>query len=248
MADDEGAIGGRRRFPATRPTIVEGLSGGESEGRREAFDQLVRAYWEPVYLHLRWTWRRSDEDARDLTQAFFLRAIEKETFSRYDSERSRFRSFIRLTLDAFVQNEGKAARARKRGGGALLESLDFDSLVRREGGAGTRPTEAPDALFERHWRRSLLESARLRLGEECRALGREDWFRLYVASRVGESDRPSYDELAGAFALPVTTVTNRLNFMRREMRRHVLEALRAESPGEEAFREDLRALLGDGVE
>ena len=39
--------------------------------RERAFDILVRAYWRPVYYHLRVQWNATADNAKDLTQEFF---------------------------------------------------------------------------------------------------------------------------------------------------------------------------------
>lgn len=57
-------------------------------------------------------------------------------------------------------------------------------------------------------------------------------------------DRPSYGELAVAFQLAVTDVTNYLAFARREFRRAVLEQLREMTGSEDEFRREAQALLG----
>ena len=56
--------------------------------------------------------------------------------------------------------------------------------------------------------------------------------------------RPTYAELAGEFALPVTQVTNHLFAVRRDFRRLVLDRLRAATGSEEEFRAEARDLLG----
>lgn len=39
--------------------------------------RLVEGYWKPAYEYLRIKWRADNEEARDLSQAFFARALEK---------------------------------------------------------------------------------------------------------------------------------------------------------------------------
>ena len=57
---------------------MERAASTDSEVRADAFQTLVAAYWKPVYKYLRIRWQRSDEDAKDLTQEFFTRLIEKD--------------------------------------------------------------------------------------------------------------------------------------------------------------------------
>jgi RNA polymerase sigma-70 factor (ECF subfamily) len=53
-------------------------------GSLSAFEELVRRYEAKVYHFIR-SWRRHDEDARDLTQAAFVTAFRK--LARYDARR-----------------------------------------------------------------------------------------------------------------------------------------------------------------
>src|SRR5439155_26153422 len=61
-----------------------------------------------------------NEDAKDLTQAFFTRTLEKNSFERYDPAQARFRTYLRTCVDGFVANERKSAGRIKRGGAVQL--------------------------------------------------------------------------------------------------------------------------------
>ena len=87
------------QFPATRHSMVAAIRSGQPEIRRSAFDTLVVAYWKPVFKYLRLKWHAPEEDAADLTQAFFLRAFEKAFFDGFDPQRARFRTYLRTCLD-----------------------------------------------------------------------------------------------------------------------------------------------------
>ena len=98
-------------FPATRPSVVRDLGSVDPAARAAAYEALARSYWRPVYAYVRLRWRRSPEDAQDLTQEFFARAFEREYLSRYDPAKARFRTFVRTCLDGFLANQDKAAGA-----------------------------------------------------------------------------------------------------------------------------------------
>jgi len=238
-----------RPFPPTRYSAVAALGAAPSEVRERARDLLAAAYWQPVYTHLRLRWRRGPEDAADLTQSFFLAALERDFLAGYDPARSRFRSFLRLCLDRHVQRADEAAGRQKRGGGAAHLDLDFAAA---EAALPADPSAAsnPEALFEREWLRALMEQAIAALRADCEARDRGlDWrlFARYDLAPAGEP-RPSYRELAAAEGVAEHTVTNRLAAARRDFRRLLLEALRALTGSEAEFREEARALLGIDIE
>lgn len=234
-------------FPPTRLTVLAAVRSDDTAVRRRAFDALVAAYWKPVYKYIRLKWHAPDEDARDLTQAFFSRAFEKGFFDRFDPAQARFRTFLRTCLDGFVANERKASGRLKRGGGAQLLSLDFEGaegeLRAREIPDGTDP----DAYFHHEWVRSLFGLAVDALRAECAARGRDVHFALFARYDIDAAmggRNVTYAELAREYELSVHDVTNHLALVRREFRRLVLERLRALCASDEEFRAEARALLG----
>jgi RNA polymerase sigma factor (sigma-70 family) len=234
-------------FPLTRRSVVRAAASADPETRQRAFDALVAAYWKPVYKYLRLKWSASGEDAEDLTQGFFTRAIEKGFFDRFDPARARFRTYLRACLDGFVANERQSAGRLKRGGGAEHVSLDFggaEAELARQG-----PSESADMeeYFHREWVRSLFGLAVEALRRRCTEAGKEVHFALFERYDLDGPDaaaRPSYADLAREIGIPETQVTNHLAWARREFRRLVLEALEEATGSEEEFRTEARQLLG----
>ena len=101
-------------------------------------------------------------------------------------------------------------------------------------------------LFEKEWARGVFTIALRRLEQECASAGKSQHYALLERYDLGD-ERPTYAELARSFGVAVTDVTNRLFRVRRELRRIVLEVLRELTAGEDEFREEARALLGDGA-
>ena len=104
-------------FPPTRHSVIERIRDPDAGIRREAFGDLVQGYWKPLYKYLRLHWRLSDDEAQDFTQAFFSDAFQKEWLGRYEPEKARFRTYVRLCADRFIMNARQAAARMKRGGG-----------------------------------------------------------------------------------------------------------------------------------
>lgn len=249
MSDDT-SIGGRAdRFPLTSWSAVAGARSADAEQRTRSFDTLIAAYWKPVYKYIRIKWRKPNEDAKDLAQGFFLRAMEKDFFAPYDPEKGRFRTFLRTCLDGYLSNEAKAAGRLKRGGGATLLSLEFETAEGELAHADIASPESIERCFETEWARSLFGLAIESLRAECAARGRDVHFRLFERYDLDDSERrPTYDALAREFGIPVTSVTNYLALARRELRRIVLERLREITATDEEFREEARLLLGKDPE
>src|SRR3954463_10847337 len=114
---------GGERFAETAWSVVL-TAGNASEPRaHEAFAELCRIYWPPVYGYLR---RRgyNRDDAQDLTQNFFRHLLEENTMRRASPERVRFRSFLLGALTRCLANEYEQLRAIKRGGNAQFISIE----------------------------------------------------------------------------------------------------------------------------
>lgn len=243
-------------FPATRHSVVAGIASADQQTRRVAFDSLISAYWRPVYKYVRIKWRADREDAADLTQEFFARAYEKNTLGRFDPARARFRTFLRVCLDGFVANEHKAAGRMKRGGGMAFVPLDFVTAEAELSGLQPTPSAAngratvpgadDDAFFRQEWVRTLFADAVAALRDSCIAAGKETQFTVFQRYDLDHhpGGRPTYAQLASEFGIPATQVTNYLAFTRRELRRLLLDRLRALCATDEEFRLEARDLLG----
>jgi len=250
---DDTAIGGPAHwFPVTRWSVVLRARSDDPADRARALEIIIAAYWKPVYKYIRAHWGRSNEDAKDLTQEFFARLIEKGFLESYDPAKARLRTFLRTCVDAVVANQDRAARRVKRGGEASFLALDFEAAEHELALAGlpaSSALQAPETLeeyFAREWVRSLLSLAVDELHKQCEAHGKAVHFQLFERYDIDEpgGERPTYESLARAFGLAVTDVTNHLAFARREFRRIALEKLREVTASEEEFRREARSLFG----
>ena len=116
--------------------------------RRLGWEALVSAYWKPVYKHLRLRWRADAESARDMTQEFFARALEKSFFDEFDPERARFRTYLRVCVDGFAggsaQHYPDEGSCREENRGVVLRPHDGgDGQERGSLSAPTATSRAP---------------------------------------------------------------------------------------------------------
>lgn len=234
-----GGPGGR--FPATRRSAVFATRSEDPAERARAYETIVGAYWKPVYKYIRLKWRKSNEDAKDLTQAFFSRAFEKEFFEDYDPAKASFRTFLRVCLDGFVANEHKASHRLKRC--APMLSLDFESAEGELIGVEIADGTSLEEMFHSEWVRSVFGLAVDTLRGLCEESGKTVHFALFDEYDLGEG-KSGYQEMASRYGLPVTQVTNYLAWVRREFRRIVLEKLQELTASEQEYRSEVRRLLG----
>jgi RNA polymerase sigma factor (sigma-70 family) len=231
-------------FPATRGSVLERVGSGDAALRRVAFDDLARAYWKPSYHYVRLHWRLPPEAAEDAVQSFFAAAFEKNYFDRYDPAQAKFRTFLRMCLDRFVQNLRKADRAAKRGGGATTLSLDFPDAERELAGVLPPASSDLDRFFHDETVRFLFARALQSLREDCQRSGREIMYRAFERHDVNPSADTTYATVAADLGVSVSQITNHLHAARRRFREFALEHLRAMSATDEEFRRDARELFG----
>lgn len=236
---DVQTIPGREGFSTTRWTmIVEAGRASDGPGRM-AMEELCRTYWYPLYAHVR---RRgySKEDAEDLTQAFFARLLEKNSLDGLSPERGRFRSFLLAALKHFLANEWDKSQCKKRGGGAILLSLDWQDAESRY---RIEPADqlSPDKLYDRTWALTLLERVlqRLELANQCNA-----HFAELKPCLTTERRAIDYPEVAARLGMGENTLRVAVHRLRKQYR----ELLRAEiaetlvDPG--LLDDELQALYG----
>src|SRR5688500_5688985 len=160
---------GGGHFATTQWSLVLSAADRSSPRAQQALAELCAAYWYPLYAFVR---RRgsSAAEAEDLTQGFFLALVEKEFLAATAPEKGRFRTFLLLCLKRFLANERDRDRAKKRGGGRPVISINLDEAESRY---QAEPAEAvtPERIFERRWALALLDQVLLRLEDEYRQSG-----------------------------------------------------------------------------
>lgn len=241
--DPDTQIGGASSgFPQTQHSAVRAVASPDGAERGRGYERLIAAYWKPVYKYIRIKWNAANEEAKDLTQSFFARAIEKQYFKSYDSEKGTFRTYLRTCLDGFLANERQHAQRLKRGAELVSLEMDFESA---EGELRLGEAVAPGSFeeyFEKEWTRALFAAALDALRRDCASRGKDVQALLFERYDLEDDGRLTYNQLADEFAIPVTDVTNHLAAARRLFRRLVIEKLREITAGEREFRSEARVL------
>jgi len=192
------SLPGQRRFATTRWTLVVAAGNSDEPSSRAAVAALCEAYWWPLYAFIRRSGRSSD-DARDLTQAFFARVIEKRYFSHADKDRGRFRSFLLTAVSNFLANEHDGAVAAKRGGGQPHLALEFDDGERRYSNEPS-DTRTPEDIYERNWAGTVIAAAMARLEADEIETQRHELFAALRPCLTGD-DPDSYAVIARRFGM-----------------------------------------------
>ena len=201
------------RFSTTHWSLVLSAGDAATPESRAALGALCEVYWYPVYAYVR---RRgySVEDARDLTQAFFARLLEKNDLRAADPARGRFRSFLLTAVRHFLSNQRDWQSALKRGGGQPTLQLDFASGEERY---IREPSDQldPERIFERRWAMEVLESALRRLEADCARTGDTRQFEILKPCLTDNTSDVSYAAIGATLGMSEGAVGVAVHRLRR---------------------------------
>ena len=232
---------GRAEFPTTHWSVVLAARDTASKPAQEALETLCRAYWYPLYAYVRRT-GLSNEDAEDLTQAFFAHLLKYDFLGYLAPEKGRFRSFLLASLKQFRASQWRREHALKRGGQQPAWSLDQQDaesryLVEAVDGAD------PETLYERRWALTLLNRVLERLGAEAAAAGKQVLFARLEPFLTDDDEAPTYAQIAQTFGTTEGAIKMTVHRMRERLRVLFREEI-AHTVGSEAeVAEEIRHLM-----
>lgn len=244
MVTGSGASGGNEIFPVTRWSVVVGACDESADEPSSALEELCRTYWMPLYAAVRRS-GRAPEDARDLTQEFFARLLEKQWLRSADREKGRFRTFLMVVLKRFLANEWHRGQAAKRGGGHEPVPLDTHLAEKLYSASGAHSL-TPAQLFDKCWALTLIETVLARIGQEYRDAGRGGEFAAIKPCLTAERGEIDYSGLAGQLAISegaARVAVHRLRKRYRSLfRAEIARTLRNENDVDEEMHALLEAL------
>ena len=236
----------RLMFATTRWSLVLAAGGADDGMATEALEKLSRSYWPPLYFYVR---RRghTPADAQDLTQEFFCRLLARGDIAVARPEKGRFRSYLLGAMKHFLSDEKDKAGAAKRGGGAIIFSLDSDDLEARYAN-DFASVEPADRGFDRHWATAILDNALVRLRTEFAGAGREmmfDALKPYLSASPGTGD---YQAIASRLEMSPGAIAVAVHRLRQRyadlVRAEIADTVASPSDVEAELRELFLALGG----
>ena len=214
-----------RWFTTTHWSMVLAAGESPSPGSSAALERLCLTYWQPLYAYARHLGRGPDE-AQDLAQSFFACLLEKRFLEAADPERGKFRSFLLATFRHFVSKEWRRDHTVKRGGRAVITSLE---LERAEDNYQLELSDSltPKDVYEKRWVLSLLEEVFARLRREYDSAGKLQLFEQIKGQLNGDSLPCTHAEIAAQLGMTQGAVKVAVHRLRKRFR----ETLVAEVAG-----------------
>lgn len=210
-------------FGSTQWSLVARAAADGGSESQAALERLCRVYWIPLYAFARRA-GLSPADAEDGTQGFFEHLLSAGGLARADPERGRFRTFLLSSFRNYLGQQHARARAQKRGGGAVVFSLDQAEIVEGILAESLATPESPEAVFDRHWAQRVVQEALRAVRLEYSRLGKEALFSEVKSSLWGGRGEVPFRDIA--LRLGMTEAAVKMAAVR--LRRRMLEALRAE--------------------
>lgn len=235
------SVPGARRFATTHWSVVLAAGKISSPHQKQALETLCQSYWLPLYTYLR---RRGCDvhQAEDYTQGFFLHLLRKHDLRSADPKWGKFRTFLLVRLKTFLSDQRDHARAKKRGGGRKILSLDLQNA---EGQYALEPTDqmSPEALFEKSWALTVLERTVGRLEAEMAGKNKRELFEHLKVYLTAEKDVLPYRDMAAELAMTEGSVRVAVHRLRRRYRELLRDEIAQTVASEDQIDEEMEHLF-----
>ena len=204
-------------FYTTRWTLVGDAACTGNEDAKEALGHLFRIYWRPLYRYVCRS-GKSEPDAEDLVQGFFVHLLEGNGLRLVDPAKGRFRAFMLGALKNYMANVWKREHREKRGGFSSHLPLDAP------GGESAAALEiidgrSPDYEFDREWAMALLEKVLADLERE------EPEFAKWEPFLSMDREQLSYAQIAGRFGISEGAARVAVHRLRKRYRQRMRDEI-----------------------
>lgn len=231
---------GKSAFPSTQWSLVVSAGQDSSPHSQQALASLCEQYWFPLYAYAR---RRVPNEARDLTQAFFAELIEKKYLVSATPSRGRFRAFLLTAFKHFLSKQWEKAKAKKRGGGRVHISLDFNSA---DSGLQIEPTDTrrtPEQLYDQQWAVTLLNRTMNSLELELQAAGKAKLFTELKRFIIGDSGGETYRKSGQRLDISESAAKKAASRIRQRYRELLREEISHTVGGPDDIDDEIRSLF-----
>ena len=229
-------------FHSTRWTLVL-RSRGDAPEARTALGELCEVYWTPVFRFLR-SEGRSDDDSRELVQEFFARLLTRGGFDGADPAKGRFRSYLLGALKHFLAERRRNEGREKRGGGAVVESLDATTHDTAPGLQIADTSAAmSDKHFDREWAFAVMDRSLKAVQADFEKAGKSAHFEVLKPWLVGDTDQLSQADAAKRLGISTGAVKVMIHRLRKTFRTTVETEIAETVPATADIEEELRYLI-----
>lgn len=216
---------------------------GEAPEARAALSELCEAYWLPVYRFL-CREGRTEDASRELAQEFFARLLTRGGFEGADPAKGRFRAYLLGALKHFLAEHRRNQAREKRGGGAIVESLDAISQSNSHGFQIADPgAVVSDKFFDREWAFAIMDRSLKSVQADFDKAGKSVHFETLKSWLVGETSQLSQADAATQLGISIGAVKVMIHRLRKAFRAAVETEIVQTVTGMEDVGEELSYLI-----
>ena len=227
-------------FATTHWSVVLAAQ-GRSSAADAALEILCRTYWLPLFAFIRREGYEI-EQAKDLTQEFFARWLERRDFEAARREKGRLRSYLLASLKHFLTNERNKTRTAKRGRGH--QPISLDEVIEQQRFA-LEPAETLTAtqIYERQWAATVLDRVLALLEEDYRGSGRGALFDQLKDLLTDEPGHPSQAEIGEKLGMKENAVKQAFHRLRLQFRETLRQEIAHTVATSDEVEDELRYLV-----
>ncbi len=231
----------RAEFVTTHWSVILAAKEIDSPQAMTALETLCRTYWYPLYAFAR-RGGHPPEEAKDLTQEYFCRLLDKNYLRSVQPQLGKFRTFLLTSFRHFLANEWDRSQTQKRGRGQCVISLDDDTL---EDQYRHEPvTElTPEKLFDRRWAMALLEQTLERLEQEAAHAGKSVLFQALKGLITERGEAGDYAPVTKSLGLSEGSLRVAAHRLRQRYRELLLEEIANTVGSPREVNEELQHLM-----
>lgn len=228
-------------FDTTRWSLILQAKESGSDESVKALEELCALYWPPLFAYLRHK-GYGQEDARDLTQEFFTRFLEKDALSNVKSDFGKFRTFLLVCINRFLSNERAKVHAIKRFPGSVripIDKAEADGIYQPDP-AGQITAQK---VFDRQWALTVMGSALEELSAEFEDGAQAERFETFKGYLVADDTTTPYAELGKQLGMSEGAVKVAVHRLRRRYRKYVQRQIAQTVSTEAEIKDEIRYFL-----
>lgn len=233
------------RFNSTNWSVIEKIKDGDLAGCEHLLNDLLQAYWKPVYCYLRKK-HFDNEEAKDLAQDFFHEIVlNRDLIKKADMARGRFRTLLLTALDHYVISLHRKQNAKKRIPPRKLIHLDDTESDRWP---AVTEDFSSEETFNYVWVSNFLDDMLLSVEQECRQRGLTVHWQLFeervLKPILENTDPPTLAEICTKHRIKdKTKASNMIFVVKKRFQATLRRLLRQSVASHEDMQEEMEDIL-----
>lgn len=226
------------RFNTTHWSVVLQARQSNLPEANAALESLCQAYWYPLYVFCR-RQGNNPADSEDLTQQFFAKFLERDSFAKATPDRGRFRNFLLTCFKNFLANENDRRMTEKRGGDVTMLSLDDTKFETHYLNESAHPA-SHECHYDQAWTLTLLGKVMKDLKTEYASAGKAAIFDSLQVFLTGGKGDTTYAKLGQELGMSESAIKMAVLRLRQRygqlLRREIAHTLNDTSRVEDELR------------